>query len=161
MNSLSIPQSPGMDRVRQFTIYAENKVGRLHELIASLRSHGVHVMALTTLGTTDVTILRLVPDYPDLAREAFEKEGFSFVERPIVAVELKNEEDLPLVTLALIEAEINIHYLYSFFSSSQWKERLGHESGRHGRDGRISPAPTDPHPLPGGHCSLNAFSASV
>jgi len=116
MTNLSISQSPGADRVRQFTIYAENKVGRLNDVISSLRSEGVHVMALTTLETTDVTIVRIVPNYPDLAREALIKENFSFVECPIVAVELKTEEHLPQVTLALLEAEINIHYLYPFLA---------------------------------------------
>ena len=116
MTNLSIAQSPGAERVRQFAIYAENKVGRLNDVISSLRGDGVHVMALTTLETTDVTIVRMVPNYPDLAREILDKEGFSFVECPIVAVELKTEEDLPNVTLALLEAEINIHYLYPFLA---------------------------------------------
>ena len=116
MTNLSTTQSPGADRVRQFAIYAENKVGRLNDVISSLRGHGVHIMALTTLETTDVTIIRLVPNYPDRARETLEEAGFSFVECPIVAVELNTEEDLPKVTQALLEAEINIHYLYPFLA---------------------------------------------
>ena len=110
--------------MRQFAVYAENKVGRLNDVITSLRGHGVHVMALTTLETTDVTIVRIVPNYPADARKAFEEEGFSFVECPIVAVELNTEEDLPKVTLALLEAEINIHYLYPFLARPGGKSAL-------------------------------------
>ena len=124
MMNLSISQSPGADRVRQFAIYAENKVGRLNDVISSLRGHGVHIMALTTLETTDVTIVRIVPNYPDLAREALNREGFSFIECPIVAVEITTEEDLPKVTLALLEAEINIHYLYPFLARPEGKSAL-------------------------------------
>ena len=81
-------------------------------------------MALTTLETTDVTIVRLVPNYPDIAREVLRAEQFSFTECPIVAVELKTEEDLPTVTSALLEAEINIHYLYPFLARPDGKSAL-------------------------------------
>lgn len=124
MTELSITRSPGSASVRQFAIYAENKVGRLNEVISRLRVNGVHVMALTTLETTDVTIVRIVPNYPDLARKTLEQEAFSFVECPIVAVELKTEEELPKVTSALLEAEINIHYLYPFLARPDGKSAL-------------------------------------
>ena len=124
MTRLSISRSPGTASVRQFAIYAENKVGRLNDVISSLRGHGVHIMALTTLETTDVTIVRMVPNYPDSARKILEQESFSFIECPIVAVELNSEEDLPMVTAALLEAEINIHYLYPFLARPDGKSAL-------------------------------------
>lgn len=122
--NLSIAKSQGAECVRQFAIYAENKVGRLNDVITNLRVNGVHIMALTTLETTDVTIVRLVPNYPDIAREVLLAERFSFTECPIVAVELKTEEDLPTVTSALLEAEINIHYLYPFLARPDGKSAL-------------------------------------
>jgi len=122
--NLSIAKSQGAECVRQFAIYAENKVGRLNDVITNLRINGVHIMALTTLETTDVTIVRLVPNYPDIAREVLRAEQFSFTECPIVAVELKTEEDLPTVTSALLEAEINIHYLYPFLARPDGKSAL-------------------------------------
>ena len=122
--NLSIAKSQGAECVRQFAIYAENKVGRLNDVITNLRINGVHIMALTTLETTDVTIVRLVPNYPDIAREVLQAEQFSFTECPIVAVELKTEEDLPTVTSALLEAEINIHYLYPFLARPDGKSAL-------------------------------------
>ena len=124
MTSKSISQSQGAESVRQFSIYAENKVGRLDDVITSLRVNGVHVMALTTLETTDVTIVRMVPNYPDSARDVLIQERFSFTECPIVAVELNTEEDLPIVTSALLEAEINIHYLYPFLARPDGKSAL-------------------------------------
>ena len=122
--NLSIAKSQGAESVKQFAIYAENKVGRLNDVITNLRINGVHIMALTTLETTDVTIIRLVPNYPDIAREVLRAEQFSFTECPIVAVELKTEEDLPTVTSALLEAEINIHYLYPFLARPDGKSAL-------------------------------------
>ncbi|MFP6900526.1 MAG: hypothetical protein VCA36_06260 [Opitutales bacterium] len=74
--------------------------------------------------TTDVTIVRMVPNYPDSAREVLKQERFSFTECTIVAVELNTEEDLPTVTSALLEAEINIHYLYPFLARPDGKSAL-------------------------------------
>ena len=78
----------------------------------------------TTVETTDVTIVRMVPNYPDSTREVLKQERFSFTECPIVAVELNTEEDLPTVTSALLEAEINIHYLYPFLARPDGKSAL-------------------------------------
>lgn len=102
------------DPVVQFSVFAENKVGRLNELVALLASHHVHVMALNTVDTTDSAILRVIVDDPQRTRELFSEHAFAFSENELLAVELKAEGDLHQVLAALLEAEINIHYLYPF-----------------------------------------------
>jgi len=102
------------DPVVQFSVFTENKVGRLNELIGLLGSHEVHVMALNTLDTTDSAILRVVVDDPQRARELFQKHTLSFSESKLLAVELAADTDLHKVLAAILEAEINIHYLYPF-----------------------------------------------
>ena len=37
------------DPVKQFSVFAENRVGRLYDLCGLLKTHNVHIMALTTL----------------------------------------------------------------------------------------------------------------
>ena len=37
----------GRDPVKQFSVFAENRVGRLHDLAALLKEHNVHIMAIT------------------------------------------------------------------------------------------------------------------
>lgn len=107
-------QSERRDPVIQFSIFTANKVGRLNELVALLGSHNVHVMALNTLETTDSAILRVVVDDPDRARDLFNEHRFPFNECELLAVELAGEADLRRVLTALLEAEINIHYIYPF-----------------------------------------------
>lgn len=102
------------EAVTQFSIYADNKVGRLNELLLLLGSHDVHVMALCTLDTTDSTIIRLVVDYPDVAREILSENGYAYNRVEVVAVEFETEAHLTNITCALVEAEINIHYVYPF-----------------------------------------------
>jgi hypothetical protein len=86
----------GADPVKQFSVFAENRVGRLYDLTALLRTNNVHVIALTVLDTTDSSILRLIVDEADL--------------KPVLA--------------ALLEAEINIHYIYSFIKRPEGKSAL-------------------------------------
>ena len=102
------------DPVKQFSVFAENRVGRLYDLTGLLKAQNVHIMALTTLDTTDSTIMRLIVDDPDKARELMVNNDFPYTECDVLAVEITDESDLKSVLAALFEAEINIHYIYSF-----------------------------------------------
>ena len=100
----------------QFSVYADNKVGRLNDLIAILSRRDVHIVALCTQDTTDSTLIRFVVDDPETARDSLKGSGYSFSENALIAVEINGAMQLRAVTAALLEAEINIHYIYSFIS---------------------------------------------
>jgi hypothetical protein len=102
------------DPVRQFSVFAENRVGRLHELTALFKLHAVHIMAITVLDTTDSAIMRLIVDDREKARELMVNNDFPYTECDVLAVEITDETDLQAVLAALLEAEINVHYVYSF-----------------------------------------------
>ena len=92
-----------------------NHLGRLHDLSSLLKQHQVHILALTVLDTTDSAILRLVVDDPDRARTLLSEHGFPFTESRILVIEVADlESALHRALTALLEAEINIHYMYSF-----------------------------------------------
>jgi hypothetical protein len=112
------------DPVRQFSVFVENRVGRLHELTALLKANDVHIMAITVLDSTDSTIVRLVVDDPDKARELMVNNDFPYTECRILAVEIADESDLKAVLSALLEAEINIHYIYSFIKRPEGRAAL-------------------------------------
>jgi hypothetical protein len=109
------------DPVKQFSIFTHNQVGRLADLIRLLNSHNVHVMAVTILDTTDSSIIRMVVDDPDRARALFCEHDFAFTECEVLVVEITTEGDLKHVLAALLEAEVNIHYIYSFISRPREK----------------------------------------
>src|SRR4051812_23168861 len=100
------------DPVRQFSVFAENRVGRLHELTALFKQHEVHIMAITVLDTTDSAIIRLIVDDREKARELMVHNDFPYTECDVLAVEISDETDLRVVLAALLEAEINVHYVY-------------------------------------------------
>ena len=112
------------DPVKQFSVFAENRVGRLYDLTALLKTHNVHIVALTTLDTTDSTIVRMVVDDPEKARELMINNDFPYSECDVLAVEIVDESDLQGILAALFEAEINIHYVYSFMKRPEGKSAL-------------------------------------
>jgi hypothetical protein len=111
------------DPVIQFSVFTPNRLGRLRDLIALLGAQDVHVLALMVLDTTDSSIIRVVLDDPDRARELLAREGFCFTESRLVVVEVNSTELNRLMT-ALLEAELNINYLYSFIPHPQGKSIL-------------------------------------
>ena len=102
------------DPVRQFSVFAENRVGRLNDLVALFRDYNVHIVAITVLDTTDSAIIRVIVDDPDKARELMVSNDFPYTECEVVAIEIGDESRLRPVLAALFEAEINVHYVYSF-----------------------------------------------
>ena len=112
------------EAVRQFSVFTPNRLGRLHELTSLLGAHNVHILALTVLDTTDSSIIRLVLDDPDRGRELLHARGFPFTESQVVAVEVNAADELNRLMVALLEAELNINYLYSFIPHPHGKSIL-------------------------------------
>jgi len=110
----TVTTTTASDPVKQFSIFAENRVGRLYDLTSLFKENNVHVIALTVLDTTDSAIVRTIVDDPDRARELMINNDFPFGESDVLAVEITDEGDLRPILSALLEAEINIHYVYSF-----------------------------------------------
>jgi hypothetical protein len=113
------------DMVTQFSVFTPNRMGRLHDLIRSLWAKSVHVLALTVLDTTDSSVIRFVVDDPDKARTMLEEQNFPFTESGLVVVELPSTDNLNQLMSALLEAEVNINYLYSFIPHPDGKSILG------------------------------------
>ena len=112
------------DPVKQFSVFIENRVGRLHELTAMLAKHNVHIMAMTTLDTTDCSIDRMIVDDPERARELMAANNFFFTECEVLAVEFSDESKLQEIFRALYDAEMNIHYVYSFICRPRSKSAI-------------------------------------
>jgi hypothetical protein len=112
------------DPVVQFSVFTPNRLGRLHDVIGLFATHGVHVLGLMVLDTTDSAIIRLVVDDPDRARELLSRQSFAFTESKLVVVEVSPSE-LGRLMAALLEAELNINYLYGLMPQPQGKPMMG------------------------------------
>lgn len=111
--------------VVQFSVFTPNRLGRLNELVKILGSANIHVLALTVLDTTDSSIIRIVVDDPEKARDLLQQDGFAFTESTLVVVEVTSSEEINRLISALLEAELNINYLYSFIPHPNGKSIVG------------------------------------
>jgi len=101
-------------RVRQFTVFLPNKVGRLQTLVRVLEEGVSKIVAMSLEESADSTLVRLICSDPDHAKYALEQKGFALNESELLAVELPRKTPQPLIAIcaALLTAEINIHYAY-------------------------------------------------
>ena len=106
----------GFERTRlpQFTIFLENRVGRLTALLRALEETVGKIIALSIEESADSALVRLICADPETGRDALRNHGFSFSETELIAVELPRKTKQPLIAIcsALLSAEINIHYAY-------------------------------------------------
>ncbi|MGF1635302.1 MAG: acetolactate synthase [Phycisphaerae bacterium] len=119
MSDLLPPQTDfgaGFEKVtiRQFTIFLDNRVGRLAQLMRCLEEAGLRINALTVLESADTALVRLVCNNPDKGRWCLEENKFPLSETEVLAVELPANESAPMIAIcsALVTAELNIYYAY-------------------------------------------------
>lgn len=99
--------------LRQFCVFMENRVGRLHELLRHIEQHDLQVIALSIADSVDCAIARVMVNDADRAREIFRLSSFTFSENDVIGVELPNDpQPYVKVCTALLQAEVNIHYTY-------------------------------------------------
>ncbi len=99
--------------VRQFSVFLENRLGMLMDLVRKFETSDNRIIALTVLDSIDCAIIRIVLANPERARETIELAKLPYIEGDLLVVELPDDKH-PLATIckALLTAEINIHYAY-------------------------------------------------
>ncbi|MDA7951643.1 MAG: acetolactate synthase [Pirellulaceae bacterium] len=99
--------------IRQFTIFLENRVGQLLEVVRRFENSHVRIVAFSIVDTTECAFVRLLLSHPEQGREILERAGLAMIESDLVAVEL-GDDPQPLIQIctALLQAEINIVQAY-------------------------------------------------
>jgi len=99
--------------VTQFSVFLENRVGQLLEVVRSFQGTKVKIIGLTISDSADCSILRLIVSHPEQGREILSLNKHAFAENELVAAELTSAaSSLGDLCTALLRAEINIHYAY-------------------------------------------------
>ena len=99
--------------VRQLSLFLDNHVGKLREVLRYLTTEDILVHAITVVDSADHAIVRLIVDRVSTARQVLQEHGIPASMNPIIAVEVPNERaGLRMICRSLIQAEINIHYAY-------------------------------------------------
>ncbi len=99
--------------LRQFCVFIENRVGSLLDLMRRLERHDLRIVALSITDSIDFAVARVMVDHYERGKELFELSPYTFFENDVIGVELPDESQPYVdICLALLQAEINIHYSY-------------------------------------------------
>jgi hypothetical protein len=99
--------------IRQFTIFLENRVGQLLEVVRRFEGSNVSIVALSINDATECAFLRVILSHPEQGREILERAGLAIIESDLICVELPDgPQPLVQVCSALLQAEINIVQAY-------------------------------------------------
>ncbi|QDU98237.1 acetolactate synthase [Lignipirellula cremea] len=99
--------------IRQFTVFLENRVGQLLEVIRRFEGSRVRIVALSINDATECAFVRFLLSHPEQGREILERAGLAMIESDLIGVELPpGEQPLLQVCTALLQAEINIVQAY-------------------------------------------------
>jgi len=109
-------------KVKQISVFLENKSGRLAEVTRVLGKNDINIRALSIADTTDFGILRLIVNKPEEANVALKREGLMVSETEVIAAEVPDYPGgLAGVLSELGAAGVNIEYLYAFIGRSAGK----------------------------------------
>jgi len=104
-------------KIKQISVFLENKSGRLAKVTRVLGENSINIRALSIADTTDFGILRLIVNDPDAAFKALKGAGFSVNVTDVIAVEIPDVPGgLAGPLEGLRDAGINIEYLYAFLT---------------------------------------------
>jgi hypothetical protein len=99
--------------VRQYSIFLQNKVGALLEVVRLLNDNDVHVLALNSQDSTDSAIVRIIVSDPDAVEEIFDVHEVAYSISEILVVEMNEVAvDLRRMLQSLLMAEVNIQVCY-------------------------------------------------
>ncbi len=103
--------------IRQFTVFLENRVGQLLEVVRRFEGSKVRIVALTISDSTECAVVRFLLSDPEAGREVLERAGLAIVESDLIGVELPDSpQPLLQVCTALLQAEVNITQVYPLLS---------------------------------------------
>ena len=99
--------------IRQFTVFLENRVGQLLEVIRRFEGSRVRIVALSINDATECAFVRFLLSHPEQGREILERAGLAIIETDLIGVELpEREQPLLEICTALLQAEVNIIQAY-------------------------------------------------
>jgi hypothetical protein len=99
--------------IRQFTVFLENRVGQLLEVVRRFENTGIRIVALSINDSAECAFVRFLVSQPERGREILERAGLAIIESDLIGVELPaGNQPLLQICTALLQAEINIIQAY-------------------------------------------------
>lgn len=122
LNKMPLKKGVGMEEkiIKQISLFAENKPGRLAKVAEKLKSAEINIRAFTIAESGDFGIIRMVVDRSEAAHRVLHDAGFTVSETEVLGIEM---EDLPgsmsRIAEVLGNANLNLDYAYAFITRAQ------------------------------------------
>ena len=112
-------------KIKQLSLFLQNKMGSLYNPLEVLAAADVNIRAMCMADTSEFGILRLVVDNPEIGKEALEKNNFLVKITDIVGVAMDDTPGGLTAILKIIkDNSIDLEYLYAFSTSDTGKAAL-------------------------------------
>jgi hypothetical protein len=99
--------------IRQFTVFLENRVGQLLEVVRRFEGTKVRIVALSISDSSECAFVRFLLSHPEEGREILERAGLAIIESDLIGVEMPDRaQPLLEICTALLQAEVNIVQAY-------------------------------------------------
>lgn len=116
MSQASIPtptaQGYAPPSVTQFSVFLDNRVGKLHELLRVFEHSAVNLCGISVHDASDHAVVRLVSNNAQESRLVLTRHQLPFSEVQLLVVELNKQHTLERLCLYLLGAELNIRFAY-------------------------------------------------
>lgn len=107
-------------KIKQLSIFLENRKGRMRKALDVLEKGGVNIRALSIADTSDFGILRLIVPEPEKAKELLEDNNFLVKIGEVIAVRMPDRPGgLGEILGILDDNDINLEYLYAFVEEKE------------------------------------------
>lgn len=107
-------------KIKQLSIFLENRKGRMRKALDVLEKGGVNIRALSIADTSDFGILRLIVPDPEGTKKLLEDNNFLVKIGEVIAVRMEDEPgSLGKILGILDDNDINLEYLYAFVEETE------------------------------------------
>ncbi len=107
-------------KIKQLSIFLENKSGRLTEVTEALASASINISAFTVADTADFGILRMIVSKPEQAEQLLKAKGLSVHITEVIGLIVPNEPGGLHRALQILSSEgISVEYMYAFALSDR------------------------------------------
>ena len=100
--------------VKQLTVFLENRVGSLEEVMDILKDNEINVFSISLADTSEYGLLRLIVSDPEKGKKVLMEDGVSAMITDVIAVRLENRVGtLSGLLHTVANAGIGIEYMYA------------------------------------------------
>lgn len=102
-------------KVKQVSVFLENKIGRLNEVTRILGEKGINISAFSLADTSDFGVLRIIVPNPEVALSVLKENHFSAKITDVIMIKSPNKPGTLAKILKILNSEeVFIEYIYAY-----------------------------------------------